>query len=37
MESQCRAFAYVRKKNECWLKNRIGYVSTKSGVDLGLK
>lgn len=34
---QCRAFAYVRKKKECWLKNQIGYVSTKSGVDLGLK
>lgn len=34
---QCRAFAYVRKKNECWLKDQIGYVSTKSGVDLGLK
>lgn len=34
---QCRAFSYVRKKNECWLKNRIGYVSTKNGVDLGLK
>jgi hypothetical protein len=34
---QCRAFAYIRKKNECWLKNQIGYVSTKSGVDLGLK
>lgn len=36
-DSQCRAFSYVRKKNECWLKDRIGYVSTKSGVDLGLK
>lgn len=34
---QCRAFAYVRKKNECWLKDRIGYVSAKNGVDLGLK
>lgn len=34
---QCRAFSYVRKKNECWLKDRIGYVSTKNGVDLGLK
>ncbi|OQM76450.1 hypothetical protein BFN67_13770 [Pseudaminobacter manganicus] len=37
VDYQCRAFAYVRKKNECWLKNQIGYVSTKSGVDLGLK
>jgi hypothetical protein len=34
---QCRAFAYVRKKSECWLKNRIGYVTTKNGVDLGIK
>lgn len=36
-DHQCRAFSYVRKKNECWLKDRIGYVSTKNGVDLGLK
>ncbi|RWI07381.1 MAG: hypothetical protein E5X53_29335 [Mesorhizobium sp.] len=37
VEAQCRAFAYVRKKKECWLKDRIGYVSRKNGVDLGLK
>lgn len=36
-DNQCRAFAYVRKKNECWLKDRIGYVKAKSGVDLGVK
>lgn len=34
---QCRAFSYVRRKSECWLKDRIGFVSTKNGVDLGLK
>lgn len=37
VDYQCRAFAYVRKKSECWLKNQIGYVSIKNGVDLGLK
>lgn len=37
MDVQCRAFSYVRKKNECWLKDRVGYVSAKPGVDLGLE
>lgn len=37
VDYQCRAFAYVRKKNECWLKNQIGRVSIRNGVDLGLK
>ena len=37
MDSQCRAFAFVRRKSECWLKNRVGGVTTKSGVDLGVR
>lgn len=36
-DQQCRAFAYVRKQKQCWLKNRLGNVTRKSGVDLGLK
>lgn len=36
-ESRCRAFSYVRKKNSCWLKERIGQTVTRSGVDLGVK
>ena len=34
---QCRAFAYVRRKNECWLKNRVTPVRVMKGVELGLK
>lgn len=37
VDYQCRAFAYVRKKSECWLKNQTGHIGIKSGVDLGLK
>ncbi|RWP69259.1 MAG: hypothetical protein EOR09_29655 [Mesorhizobium sp.] len=33
----CRAFSYVRKKRECWLKHSIGPVSVKPGVDSGMK
>lgn len=36
-DRQCRAFAYVRKQKQCWLKNRLGNVTRKSGVDLGLR
>lgn len=36
-DQQCRAFAYVRKQKQCWLKNRLGNVSRKNGVDLGLR
>lgn len=37
VDAQCRAFAFVRRQNECWLKNRISRVTTKQGVDLGIK
>jgi serine protease Do len=37
MDSLCRAFAFVRRKNECWLKNRVGRVTAKDGVELGIR
>lgn len=37
VNSICRAFSYVRKKRECWLKHSIGPVSVKPGVDSGMK
>lgn len=37
MDSACRAFAFVRRKNECWLKDRVGKVTAKNGVDLGIR
>ncbi|SMH47964.1 PAN domain-containing protein [Mesorhizobium australicum] len=37
IDNLCRAFSYVRKKRECWLKNRVGPVSLKHGVDSGIK
>lgn len=37
LDSQCRAFAFVRQYSDCWLKDRLGAVSTKAGVDLGVK
>lgn len=33
----CRAFAYVRRHNECWLKDQLGAAHAKKGVDLGVK
>jgi len=37
VDNLCRAFSYVRKKRECWLKDRVGVVSSKAGVDSGIK
>jgi hypothetical protein len=37
IEAQCAAFAFTRQQKDCWLKNRIGTVTNKSGVELGLK
>jgi serine protease Do len=34
---ECRAFAYVRKQKDCWLKNETASVSSKPGVDLGVR
>jgi hypothetical protein len=36
-DSQCRAFAYVRKTKDCWLKNRIGAARDMKGVEFGIK
>ncbi|CAN7691563.1 trypsin-like peptidase domain-containing protein [Rhizobium sp. LjRoot30] len=36
-DNACRAFAYVSKKRECWLKNALGRPRTAKGVDLGVK
>jgi len=36
-DASCRAFAFVRHKNSCWLKNTIGVVRSKVGVDVGIK
>lgn len=37
VDAQCRAFAFVRRKSECWLKNRVGGVTSRTGVDLGVR
>ncbi|MET2830826.1 trypsin-like peptidase domain-containing protein [Mesorhizobium shangrilense] len=34
---KCKAFAYTRKKNDCWLKDQTGRLSVKAGVDLGVR
>lgn len=36
-ENACKAFSYVRKKHECWLKNRLGTPRRIKGVELGVK
>jgi serine protease Do len=36
-DNACRAFAYVSKKKECWLKNVLGRPTAAKGVDLGVK
>ena len=36
-DASCRAFAFVQRKNSCWLKGAIGIVSSRPGVDLGIK
>jgi hypothetical protein len=36
-DKACRAFSYVPKKAECWLKDRLGTPRAAKGVELGLK
>jgi len=36
-DKACRAFSYVPKKAECWLKDRLGTPKAAKGVELGLK
>lgn len=35
--TQCRAFAYVKRTRDCWLKDRIGSLRSVPGVELGLR
>ncbi len=37
IDMQCKAFSYIRKKRSCWMKNGIGAVTSKAGVDLGIR
>ena len=34
-DNRCRAFTFVRKKSEFWLKDRIGRTESRPGVELG--
>jgi hypothetical protein len=36
-DNVCRAFSYVRRKKECWLKSSLGNAEEVIGVELGLK
>lgn len=36
-DKACRAFAYVSKKKECWLKDTLGRPAITKGVELGVK
>lgn len=36
-DSSCKAFAYVTKKKECWLKDALGRPQVAKGVELGVK
>lgn len=36
-DTQCRAFAYVRKTQDCWLKDRVGRARDMKGVEFGIK
>lgn len=36
-DNRCRAFSYVRRTNDCWLKNKVLPLRKKHGVELGLK
>jgi serine protease Do len=36
-DDRCRAFAFVRSNNSCWLKDRTGTARRQTGVELGVK
>ncbi|PDT46658.1 serine protease [Sinorhizobium fredii] len=36
-DKECRAFAYVSKKKECWLKDALGQPKAAKGIELGVK
>ncbi len=36
-DNVCKAFSYVPKKSECWLKDSLGHPRITKGVELGVK
>ncbi|UXN06390.1 trypsin-like peptidase domain-containing protein [Bartonella sp. HY761] len=36
-DNQCKAFSYLPKKKECWLKNSLGQPQAMKNVELGIK
>lgn len=36
-DNACKAFAYVAKKKECWLKDTLGRPKAAKGIELGVK
>lgn len=36
-DNSCRAFSYIPKKSECWLKDALGKARVAKGVELGIK
>ncbi len=36
-DTACKAFAYVAKKKECWLKDELGRPKAAKGIELGVK
>lgn len=36
-DGRCRAFSYVRKTKDCWMKDRVGNVRELKGVEFGIK
>lgn len=36
-DQRCKAFSYITKKKQCWLKNKIGTPRQNKGVELGMK
>lgn len=36
-DKRCKAFSFITKKKQCWLKNNIGEPRGKKGVELGMK
>lgn len=36
-DSQCKAFSYVRRKKQCWLKSALGQTLREPGVELGVR
>ncbi|AVA21307.1 trypsin-like peptidase domain-containing protein [Rhizobium sp. NXC24] len=36
-DNACKAFSYIPKKSECWLKDSLGHPRATKGVELGVK